>query len=116
MQIETPGGQLVKKIKPEILMKDLVPKEDVEIVREGMRRVVSSGTARSLSSLPFSAAGKTGTSQNPHGQPHAWFVSFAPYEDPQIVTVVLIENGGEGSSVAVPVTREILEYWWQNHH
>jgi len=113
-EIDTPEGQLVRKIDPEIVAKDLVSRNNVQVVREGMRRVVASGTARSLSNLPFTVAGKTGTAQNPHGEPHAWFIAFAPYENPKIATVVLIENGGEGTSAAVPVTREILEYWWQN--
>jgi len=113
-EIDTPEGQLVRKIDPEIVAKDLVSRDNVQVVREGMRRVVASGTARSLSNLPFTVAGKTGTAQNPHGEPHAWFIAFAPYENPKIATVVLIENGGEGSSAAVPVTREILQYWWEN--
>uniref|UniRef100_A0A7V3J9Y1 Penicillin-binding protein 2 n=1 Tax=candidate division CPR3 bacterium TaxID=2268181 RepID=A0A7V3J9Y1_UNCC3 len=113
-EIDTPEGQLVRKIDPEIVAKDLVSRDNVQVVREGMRRVVTSGTARSLSNLPFTVAGKTGTAQNPHGEPHAWFIAFAPYENPKIATVVLIENGGEGSSAAVPVTREILQYWWEN--
>jgi len=110
-EIKNPEGQLIKQIEPEILAKDVVSKNSLEIVREGMRRVTKSGTARSLSDLPFSSAGKTGTAQNPFGEAHAWFISFAPFEDPQIATVVLLENGGEGSSVAAPVTKDILRYW-----
>lgn len=113
-EIQNPEGQTIKKIEPKVMIENIVDKENVEVVRQGMRRVVTSGTARSLGNLPFSVAGKTGTAQNPHGEPHAWFVSFAPYEDPQIATVVLVENGGEGSSSAVPVTREILEYWYEH--
>jgi penicillin-binding protein 2 len=41
---------------------------------------------------------------------HAWFVAFAPIEDPQIAIAVLVENGGGGSSVASPIVREILDY------
>ncbi|MCX6806619.1 MAG: penicillin-binding protein 2 [Candidatus Berkelbacteria bacterium] len=113
-QIEDLDGNLVQKIEPEVVSKDIVPKNYMDIVREGMHRVTSVGTARSLADLPFSVAGKTGTAQNPHGEPHAWFISFAPFENPQIATVVLLENGGEGSSVAVPVTKDILKYWWDN--
>jgi len=59
-------------------------------------------------------AGKTGTAQNPHGEPHGWFIAFAPYENPQIAVVVLLENGGEGTTVAAPVAKEILQYWYNN--
>jgi penicillin-binding protein 2 len=110
-KIEDSDGNLIKAFKPEVQEKDLIPKKYLDVVREGMRRVTAQGTARSLSDLPFSSAGKTGTAQNPHGEPHAWFISFAPFEDPQIATVVLLENGGEGSSAAVPVTKDILRYW-----
>jgi len=110
-EIHPPNKEVIK-IKPKVAIQNLISPEDTRLIREGMRRVITQGTARSLNNLPFTLAGKTGTAQNPHGQPHAWFVAFAPYENPQIVTVVLVENGGEGSSTAVPVTREILEYWY----
>ncbi|HID15459.1 MAG TPA: penicillin-binding protein 2, partial [Candidatus Atribacteria bacterium] len=59
-----------------------------------------------IKELPF--AGKTGTAQNPHGKPHSWFAGFAPYEDPQISFIILIENGGEGSEKAAPIARKII--------
>jgi penicillin-binding protein 2 len=113
-EIEKPDGTLLQKINPEVTTKDFVSKNNIDVVREGMRKVITQGTARSLSDLPFSVAGKTGTAQNPHGEPHAWFASFAPYENPQIATVVLLENGGEGYAVSAPVTKEILQYWYNN--
>ena len=54
-------------------------------------------------------AGKTGTAQNPHGKDHAWFIGFAPYKNPQIVVVVLVENVGFGASWAAPIARTIVE-------
>ncbi len=113
-EIDTAEGQLIKKIEPEITASDFVSKDNIAVVREGMRAVITQGTARSLSDLPFSVAGKTGTAQNPHGEPHGWFIAFAPYENPQIAVVVLLENGGEGTTVAAPVAKEILQYWYNN--
>lgn len=92
-------------------------REFVEVAREGMREAVISGSARGISVLPVSAGGKTGTAQwNSNRNTHAWFTAFAPFEEPEIVVTVLIEEGGEGSSVAVPVAREILQNWanWRN--
>ena len=86
-------------------------KEDLKVVREGMRQAVTSGSAVALASLPVSTAGKTGTAQVGGRDPHAWFVGFAPYDSPQLVVVVLLENAGEGSTYAVPVAKEILEWW-----
>ena len=88
--------------------------ENIETVRLGMRDNVLSGSGRSLSTLPMNAAGKTGTAQwNSTKNTHAWFTSFAPFEKPEIVVTVLLEEGGEGSSVAVPVAKQILASWWQ---
>lgn len=86
--------------------------EFVQVAREGMREAVKTGSARGISTLPISAGGKTGTAQwNSNRNTHAWFTSFAPFEEPEIVVTVLIEEGGEGSSVAVPVAREVLQAW-----
>lgn len=88
------------------------PDAAYEVVREGMRDGVIYGSGRALSTLPFAAAGKTGTAQwNSQANTHAWFTSFAPYERPEIVVTVLLEEGGEGSSVAVPVARQVLSAW-----
>ena len=60
-------------------------------------------------------AGKTGTAQSVansdarRGQDHAWFASFAPADDPQVVVVVLVERGGKGGQVAAPIARRIYE-------
>ncbi|MBI2845742.1 MAG: penicillin-binding protein 2 [Chloroflexi bacterium] len=69
------------------------------------------GTARSaLQGLLFTAAGKTGTAESVPGQlPHAWFVGYAPADDPQIAVAVMLENVGEGAFFAVPVFRTVAE-------
>lgn len=106
-------GKLVRHIEPEILAQDLVDKQNVEIVREGMRQTVTAGSARSMSTLPVTAAGKTGTAQwSSKKAPHAWFTGFAPYENPQIVITVLLEEGKEGSSVASPIAREFMKWYF----
>jgi penicillin-binding protein 2 len=85
----------------------------VETVRLGMRDNVTYGSGRALSDLPFAAAGKTGTAQwRADKENHAWFTSFAPFEKPEVVVTVLLEEGKEGSSTAVPVAKEILKAWW----
>jgi len=85
----------------------------IKVVQEGMRDAVRYGSARALGDLSFSVAGKTGTAQwNSNKKNHAWFTSFAPYDHPEVVVSVLLEEGGEGSSTAVPVAREVLQAWW----
>ncbi|MCD6116200.1 penicillin-binding protein 2 [bacterium] len=80
------------------------------VIREGMRRAVNfpKGTARAAGIKGISICGKTGTAQNPAGEPHAWFAGFGPLKNPKIVVVVVIENGGSGGSVAAPVAGKIF--------
>jgi penicillin-binding protein 2 len=102
-----------KFIVPEILRKNMVSDEIMQIVRESMRQTITEGTGRLLNDLPFSSAGKTGTAQfGSENKTHAWFISFAPFENPEIAMVVLVEGGGEGSSFSVPVTKEVLEWYF----
>jgi penicillin-binding protein 2 len=88
-----------------------LPVEDevLAVVREGMAAVVSRGTARSIYSSKLPIAGKTGTAQNPHGSPHAWFAGFAPANNPQLVVVVLMEQGGHGGAVSAPIAKRVFE-------
>jgi penicillin-binding protein 2 len=58
-------------------------------------------------------AGKTGTAQNPHGGDHAWFVCFAPYEDPELAICVMVENAGHGGTVGAPIARQLIEHYYR---
>ena len=74
-----------------------------------MRLVVNSGTGRAADIEGIRVAGKTGTAEIKGKEPHAWFVGFAPYDDPKYVVVVMVENGGLGGTVAAPIAKEILK-------
>jgi penicillin-binding protein 2 len=92
-----------------IIRKNFISPSNLDIVRKGMREAVISGSARGLSDLTIKVASKTGTAQTGGDKkPHAWFTCFAPYDNPQIVITVLVENGGEGSGAALKVAREVL--------
>lgn len=87
-----------------------VDPENLEVVRNGMRRVVTEGSGRYYANLDsISVAGKTGTAQNPHGQDHGWFIAFAPMDDPRIAIAVLVENAGYGSVSAAPIASLLIE-------
>lgn len=93
-----------------------VSETNLAVVREGMRHCVSEGSCQMLKSLSFPAAGKTGTAQWSKKAPtHAWFTSFAPYNSPKIVITVLVESGGEGSSVAQPIAQQFLNWWGKKY-
>ncbi len=87
----------------------------LQAVRAGLKGVVAdpAGTASFVfrgSPLAGLVAGKTGTAEAAPGQaPHAWFACFAPFDAPKVVVLVMIEHGGEGSAVAAPIARRVLE-------
>lgn len=109
------GGNIIKQIKPDIIRKDIIDGQYLEQARIGMREAVTAGTARSLNDLPILVAAKTGTAQAGIKSPHAWFVAFAPYDNPEIAITVMVEHGGEGSSIAAPITKEILKWYYSKH-
>lgn len=80
-----------------------------DLLREALENVVSNGTGRGCYLPGLKVAGKTGTAENPHGNDHAWFVSYAPADNPELALAVIVENGGHGGTAAVPVTRKIYE-------
>lgn len=94
----------------EIVKENFLDSYNLSIVRAGMKDCVEYGSCRLLNNLKFNVAGKTGTAQwsNSHDT-HAWFTSFAPVEDPQIVVTIMVEEGGEGSSVAAPFAYEFYK-------
>jgi penicillin-binding protein 2 len=103
------------EIKPERVDTLPLSQDELQLLVEALHGVVSEpqGTAHWMQLPWISIAGKTGTAQNPHGEDHAWFVSFAPVEDPEIAIAVLVENAGHGSSVAAPLARKIIEYYFR---
>ncbi len=113
-EIKDPGGHTVAALAPAPLRTDIVSRAVIDDVVRGMRRTVTHGTASRLAALPVAAAAKTGTAQAGAGLPHAWVVAFAPAENPTIVLVVMVEHAGEGSTVAMPIAYEILN-WYFTH-
>lgn len=103
---------VVFESRPLIVATSADNEKNLSVVRAGMRQTVTDGSARRLADLPVAVAGKTGTAQAPRGATHAWFSSFAPFEDPQIALVILFEEGGEGSAVAVPAAHEIYRWYF----
>lgn len=100
-------------LEPEVISEQVVDERVIAIVRQGLRQTVTEGSARSLQSLPVTAAGKTGTAQWSNIYPtHAWFTGFAPYENPEVVITVFVQEGGGGDTAATPIAREVLQWWF----
>ncbi len=112
-EIRDEENEIIKRIKPEIIRENFISQDHLGTVQRGMRDCITYGSCVSLNSLPIEAAGKTGTAQ--HGgsdEPHAWFISFAPFDNPELAVIVLIEEGEEGSRTAAPVAKEILNWYF----
>ncbi len=86
--------------------------EDLAWLRSVMREVVIRGTGQAAQLADVAVAGKTGTAQNSHGEDHAWFMCFAPAEDPEVAIAVIVENAGHGGSQAAPVASAWLEAYF----
>lgn len=108
---------LLKENKPEILADISYLIQEIKEVKKGMVQTVESplGTAHILADLPFSVAAKTGTAQiEGNKAENAFFVGFAPSENPQIALLVLVENARQGSLNAVPIAKDILRWFYEN--
>jgi len=102
------------KVRANLITDGGLSEEDIEKVRSGMRRVVhqAGGTARRAAVKGIEIAGKTGTAQFNRGNikdNRAWFIAFAPYENPQFAVCVMVEGAGSGGMVAAPIVGKILE-------
>ncbi len=109
--IENANGGTVSTKKPEKYYR-IIFEEEAKKLNEYMCAVVEDGTGSKLSSFSFKVAGKTGTATYDKDQnAHAWFIGFAPADDPEIAISVVCESAGSGSKYAVPVAKKILEAW-----
>jgi penicillin-binding protein 2 len=105
-----------EEIKPTILRENFIEQKNLDIVKRAMRQTVTDGSAAMLNSLSVAVGGKTGTAQwNTEKQPQAWFTGFAPFNNPEVVITVLIEEGGEGSKVCVPVTYDFFNWYFNTY-
>jgi penicillin-binding protein 2 len=121
-RIEPPGEEPTFVFEPEVTGELPLSPENLLIIQEAMQSVVTNprGTARSVlgpwsTSNRIPIAGKTGTAEDPPRDPHAWFAgyTYAGRENrPDIVVVVVAENAGEGSEVAAPIFKAMLEIYF----
>ena len=81
------------------------------LIHKGLLEVVKAGTGRIVDLPGLIVAGKTGTTQNPLGEDHAWFVAYAgrPGEPPSLAISVLVQHGGHGASAAGPIARKVIQ-------
>ncbi len=110
-------GKTVFKNQPKVLQENFLDPQWVKVAQDGMRQTITAGSAQSLKTLPVEISGKTGTAQiisNNLSETHAWFTAYAPSNDPQLAITILVERAGEGSSVSVPVAKDVFAWWAAN--
>lgn len=110
--------KLIEQVSPELIRSDFISSESLQVVREGMRKTVTGegapyASCKRLNTLPVSSAAKTGTAQTSYKDHyHNWITVFAPYEDPEIVITLMVENVNENTAIVVPTAKEILEWYF----
>jgi penicillin-binding protein 2 len=119
-KVESPAGEILYQAKPEVQSRLGASPATLEEVRQGLEGVVSEsrGTGKSARLSTIQVAGKTGTAQvvaldkgkgDRATQDHAWFVAYAPADDPKVAVAVLIEHGGHGGSAAAPLASKVIK-------
>jgi penicillin-binding protein 2 len=102
--------------KDEFIQAPKVSNQSWDFIQKSMRKVIIEPKGTGRSSDPKIAGlkifGKTGTAENPHGEPHAWFIAFGEKDGSMISVVILVENGGHGGEVAAPMARKIFKQYF----
>lgn len=108
--IRDPQQNLISETKPREIGEPLSP-QVAERMFQAMRAVIERGWPGAVAAaVPgFSVGGKSGTAENPHGDPHAWFIEIGPLEDPKYAVAVMVENGGEGTSVGGRLAGQVMQ-------
>jgi len=108
---------LIEEKKSKVIRELPVDSKNFQIVKEGMREAVIYGTATLLNNLPVKAAAKTGTAETvKRGYYHNWVTVFAPYDDPQIVLTIVLEDVKGSLGAAIPVAKNILEWYFSQEN
>lgn len=101
-------GTAVQRFRPAPAGRVEMAPEALATLRDSLRAVVERGTGRRVRLPGVSAAGKTGSAENPRGKPHAWFAVYAPADRPQVAVAVVVEHGFRGGLAAAPIARRVL--------
>lgn len=111
--VQSEEGRVVKQYDPQSLGK-LVDSKVTDTLTNMMEEVVNQGTGHALKTSAYQAAGKTGSAEaDSKGTTHAWFVGFAPSENPSLVVSVVVEGAGTGGRYAVPIAQKLFREYLQ---
>ncbi len=108
-EIRTPEGELYEEYHPKLAGEVHLAESTWNFLDQSLSRVVGEGTGQASKIPGITVGGKTGTAQNPHGKDHAWFVAYAPVEDPKIAVAVFVEHGIKGGVAGAPIAKRVIE-------
>lgn len=109
---ENAYGEVISKTVPS-QYGTLLTQKEADRLTEYMKAVVEEGTASGLRGRSYEAAGKTGSAEyDSNGNSHAWFIGFAPADNPQIAVSVIVEQAGSGGTYAVPAARAVFDEYF----
>ena len=112
--LQSNNGRIVRKNNPKSC-RDVMSEAEAKQLNKYMTQVIENGTATSLNSLSYSVAGKTGSAEyDSTKKSHAWFIGFAPADNPKIAVTVIVEGAGTGSEYAVPIAKKIFQSYLGN--
>lgn len=103
-----------KTVRQFVPLKKKIPisQKNIEFIKQALTGVVRTGTGGAAYLDNIEVAGKTGTAENPPRLDHAWFVGYAPVDDPAVVFCVIIENIGKGGQYSAPIVRELMRKYF----
>lgn len=113
-QVTSQSGRVIHEMKTEVMHRVGGHKKNWQLLKSSMKDVVHhrKGTGKLARVKGIYIGGKTATAQNPHGEDHAAFSAFAPYDQPEVAVVVYLENAGGGGSQAAPLCRKVVEAYF----
>lgn len=103
--------QIIKANQPQ-KKKLSVSAKNIEYIKQALTDAVSEGTGGAAYLGHVEVAGKTGTAENPPRSDHAWFVGYAPSNNPEVVFCVIVENIGKGGQISAPIVRELIRKYF----
>lgn len=116
-KITAPDGKIVFQNAPKILKENIISGENLKIIQKGMRMTITSGTAKTLNDLPVAIAGKSGTPEILGKRKlNAIFTGYAPFDNPEIVLTVLIEEVPIGSVSTLPLFKQIMRAYFEEKY
>ena len=107
-EVRSPDGIILDKPTPSV-RRQVLPQSTADTLNEMMQQVIIQGGLTDAEIEGMKVAGKTGTAESGNGEPHSWWITFAPADDPEIAMCVMIENGGRADRGALPVAARLMK-------